>query len=270
MRRFLGTRKRRVVTVLCAVAVVAGISATWATLGAQAAPDKSAIQAVISGYETGKDEANSVPYAYAAQVQSGLDQLKADPSWKPNATETNPGAHVLPAAAWSQMADTYDANVAKYCTGQFHGNFSNGDEAAASINAGLRNNPQEPVLVQEQTKVLEIQIEKVEGSTCVVWAYRWTGDITTKGHGPEDWSVYEYTLVNDGDSWRIASRAQLVALTEFYNTGERISDAWGPNAPHQSVAERDDQNISKSSLYPDPATFGAHLLELEAVALASK
>ncbi len=218
------------------------------------ASDEVAIKDLISKYALAHHQGHIVP-AYAL---SAVEARQAEILAKSEAPidEGEAHQHVLPEKAIVELNERYDAMMASFCTKR---------RAEASkmnwaemIDASLYNNPQEPPLVDVQNEVLAIQVKKRDSQTCVVWALQWAAEYTTQGKKLQDWTVWEYQLVDKAGGWRIDGVTPLAWL------GPTSSD-WGPNAPHQdmSIAE-----LSPGScLYPGQFVPREELSQLEAAAV---
>ena len=253
------------------IAVVAAAALTVSYRDSQAVATETAIEAVISGYETAMGESFGIPPDAVPVLKKALAAIRPVPRPVPMNSEGIPVPRILPQNAWNEIARRYDAVLAKYGTERFRRNGGGGSVIAADTNAGLYNNPQVPPIIEERTKVLAVEVKKFEDSTCIAWAYIWTGDVSTEGEGTQSWNVTEYVLVNEGGEWRIDDRRTLTIMTAFDNRGHRYSDEWGPYAPHQPVDQGD--SLRHSQLYPDyndTAYQDSELRKLEAEALAGK
>jgi len=270
MRRLFKSTKRRTSLAMLGLALVVAVtvSVTVAVRSSSASIDEAAIAAVISGFQKAQCDSYAIPADAVATVEDRQAKLRNDPDWRPSATDKNPGSAILPDKAKATMAEKYDAALEKYCTAQYRGPMGSGSVNAADANAGLYNNPQAAPIIEERTEVLAVQVKRVEGSTCIAWAYSWYGDVSAKGKGVQDWQVDEYILVKEGDRWLIDGCTSLGVMDAEDYHGNKYSDEWGPHAPHQPIDEMELEQ--QSQLYSSQWDLRNALRSLEAEALANK
>lgn len=233
--------------------------------------DESAITDAISGLVAAECATISIPSYVRDEVKANLAELATSDDWQPIANESKDDPRVIPDAAWDDMNAPYASALERYCTDSFgssDGMRSAAPNVAALRNAELYNNPAEPLVTEERSKVMAVDVKKNDGAACVAWAYVWVGDLTASGPHGQGWSVDEYTLVNQDGRWLIDGRRTLGILAGIYDENDQsLIDQWGPYAPHGSTAQMEVH--WQSQLYPDlyAADAQAELESLEAAAL---
>ncbi len=240
---------------LGAVAILAFTLASRSEAGDEALlshEDSAAITALISQYHAGYCEAFVVPPDARKAVEARQALLRADP--RPAVQEGEPHLQVLPDSAYAEMNRTYRDLLDAYCTKRYAEARLRSTDWAAIRDAGLHNNPSDPLLVDYESRVLAVECKKRSGPACIVWALVWGGDVTTSGNGVQSWSVREYSLLVESGEWRIDSEA-LIALMAS------TSKEWGPYSPREAM-DRSWQMLN-SALYPGERIPASELLSLE-------
>lgn len=263
-----GKRTRSTWVIIAVVVMVAiVVPAVVRTSRSSAEADESAIAAVIVDFEAAQARAIAIPADAASEVQARLLELD-DKSGREVVDAGKSPVGILPEAARATLNKEQNAYL-NLCSTAYQSRHSRDEKAADATEIGLYNNPQRPLLLEEQHKVLAVHVMELATARATAWVYSWSGDVTTAGKGAQNWVVDEYTLVFEDEQWRIDRRTPIGTMFPTLDaSGERVSEDWGPYSPHNDVGSIEQDG--GSSLYPGSRVPVAPLLSLEAKALAGK
>lgn len=270
MKRFFGGRRMWALAgaSLVVLAAVAAVSLRLASEGS-ASSDEATIAEVISEFNRAQCETIAVPEGAIETVEARQAALRADDDWQPSTESGGSCPRILPDAAWNAINEKYEATIEKCCTLRLASLLTDGESQAQQLNEALYNNPTLAVTVEEQTRIMAVKCVKLEDSTCIAWAYGWYGDVDTDGKGPQDWIIWEFSLVKDAEQWLIDGYSTLIGVDAPRDASDKlVSDEWGPRSPQMSLTGIG--CLESSEVYDDPYVLLAHLQDFQKEVLAGE
>lgn len=243
-------RGRSAVTVLAVVAVAVVAAAALAFASQSSADrDEKEIKSLIRAYEATEAEMSQLPQSAVRQVEERLAALPAVSSRTGRGQDVSPVA-ILPEAVRQEIDRRVEACDAEFCSSSWRARHVNDVPMSDVIESGLYNNAEPDSLLDGRyiTEVLSVNVMRNDGQAALAWAYSWTGPDSAGVPGGQSWVIQEYRLVREDDAWKLDARTPLVtAAAETDDEGAPLS--WGPDAPHDSLADAEQE--SASALYSD-------------------
>lgn len=237
------SRRRRSWLLVAALASACALGSAFVlTSRSSADADQAAITAIISDFQQAEAARSDIPADAVSEIQARLADLQ--PISDGSADDSGSPVEILPTAVKEKMNRAKGALLNAFCSQAFQRRHEHDARLSDIVEAGLYNNPQQTLVVREQTEVLASPMLKDDGETAIVWAYSWWGDVTASGHGCQGWDVSEYRMIKEDGAWKVDRRSPLVSA-------ESTSAEWGPHAPHTSIANAEQEG--PSALYPDQA-----------------
>ena len=209
MLKLRNTNKRLWLVALGILIAATAASTFFLTSRSAADADSSAILSLISDFQGAEVGASTIPADAVSTVESAMAGVAASAT-RPVINQEKSPVQILSASARDEINQA-DATLFKsYCSTAFQQRHASDVPLADVVEAGLYNNPQEPLVLHEEQKLMAGEVMKDDGTTAIVWTYSWYGDITTNGNGQQGWGIDEYRVVKEGGQWRIDARTRLL------------------------------------------------------------